>query len=466
MKKAFVTYFLGGAFFVLLTLCVWSCSDDEKETVLEVDQTLTTTGVQAGIDGGFFFVTVKSSGEWKASLPEECDWAGLMKTSGKGDDVICISIDENYNEPVRSTILTLISGDQRCEVPIMQETSNENADYFNISRSKGLAYGYDLRKFKVKNNAVFSLQVIDSLRKTDEMSYGTLLESDKLSTIVVRDVNVDSLETKQDSLCVRMSLNVAYGTFKLGISGGYHSGEDRKTTMKQFKSAADYSSLEARLGYEDVMAIYQDWLDAGKPEDDLRGLLLTSGFSKKLNALLNAKGEAATKQAAKNLVNAYGPAVVVNTQLGGSFVLEFYADSIYTKETMGVDSAKVTAAVKAGVFSLDANVSADYQKIMEEILQHSVSSCEIKGGNSQDQSAIYDDFKGHNYAQLNKSVKAWINGLVTSDDKATNNAELIRVEVVPIWVFVEEGNAQTVLRNYVLETFKGVKEVERLAEDY
>ena len=446
-----------------------SCNRDET-IELEVDKNILSTGIVSGIDGGFFDIPVKSNGEWTASLPQECEWAGLLGTKGSGDETVTLSVDPNYTGAGRSTTVTICNGESTYNVAVTQEMSDENAEFCNIAMSKGLGYGYDLRTFKVKSNAVFNLKAMNKLAEDDEFEYGTLFESDRKSILQVADVNIDSVETKKDSLCIKLSLEIAYGTFKFGLSGGYHSGEERSTTSTRYTSAANYPSLEARMGYAEAFSHYNDWVTASKPTyidgvkangKDYRGSLLSNAFVKKMDSLTVAcakNDSVKAKKVSNEILNTFGPTVIVSSTMGGAFALEFYVDSIFTKEVMGIDSAKVSADIKSGMFDLKADVSADYQKDMTSILEHSVCSCELKGGRSSDQATIYEHFKNKEYGKLNAAVREWISNMVTSEDKNTNTAELIKVDIVPIWIFAE-GDAQNVLKSHVMEVYKDVKEM-------
>ena len=474
MKRVKNFFLKSGLLMMAMGMTFTSCNDEDALR-LEVDKNLLSTGIVSDVEGGFFDIPIKSNGEWTASLPDDCEWAGLLGAKGNGDNIITLSIDDNYVGAGRSTVVTINNGEVTYNVAVTQETGNENAEFVNIAASKGLGYGYDPKNYKIKQSAVLNVKAMNQLAEEDDIEYGTLFESDRLSVLEVTDVNIDSLETKKDSLHVALSMSISYGTFKFGLSGGYHSSEERNTTMRQYRSAAHYPTLEARMGYADALSFYADYLAeqsedprAAQTEKDYRKSLLSNSFAKKMTALSAAcddNGVDSTKanKLAKEILNTYGPTVIVSSTLGGSFALEYYADSIYTHEEMGMDSAKVSAKISTGLFSLDAEVSAEYQKDMTEILQHSICSCVLKGGNSKDQAAIYEHFKAKEYGLLNEAVRDWISNMETSDDKKTNTAELISVDVVPIWIFAE-GTAQDILKAYVMSVYKDVEEMEELAK--
>lgn len=475
MKKIF----LKSATLMMATVAVvtmfTSCREDEDWN-LEFDKDILSTGVVADIDGGFYHINIKSNSAWTAKLPEDCDWAGLLKKSGKGDAKLSICIDPNYTQPERTAILTLSNEENSYEIIVRQETSDKNAGYYNIAETKGLGFGYDPKTLTVKPNAIFCLEAMDSLKKQNKLKYSNLFVGNRTAKLEAINCNVDSVEEKKDSLQISLSLDIAYSNFKFGIHGGYTSDEERKSYMKEYKTAAKYPTLETKLGYRNAITHYQQWVNSGMPEDDLRGYLLSIGFAYDVEELVQACNSANVdstklKRLAMNIISDYGPTVVVNTQLGGSFSLQFHVDSIWTKDYVSLDSVEVAASMEetvASQFSFDANVKVKYHKSATEILKHSICSCVINGGSKDDMESIYECFQNHDYSNLNTVVGEWMKNVQdkTTDSPDTNLAELINLEIVPIWLFVNDTYAQRVLRSCALEAYKDVKEMQQLAKHY
>ena len=476
MKKNF----LKNAMLMMATVAVvtmfTSCREDEG-LYMEIGNDLVSKGLTIGIDGGFYNIPIKSNGEWTASLPEECDWAGLLKKNGNGNETLCLGFDPNYAFPERSTILTISNNESSYEIVLKQETSNENTGYSNLANSKGLGWGYDPINMTISNkSAVLSLATIDSLKKKDPMSYGNMYVYNKIAQFDATNCNVDSIEEKRDTLGVKLSIDISYKNFSFGLSGAYESSEDRNTTMKRYRTAVAYPTLEARVSYADVIAHYYEWLETGNNnETDLRGSLLSFGFaraSKKLVTACNGQtsDSAKIRKLAMAIVGEYGPAVVVNIKMGGALTMQFYMDSTWTKENMGVKDATVKAKIDSTLtsyFKLDAGVSVTYEKAATEIFKNSVYSCLISGGAKEEMESLYDCFKTQNYSNLNSEVGKWITNISnhTTDDD-TNLAELLSVDIVPIWVFVDDDEAQEVLRSCTLEAYKDVPMIEQLAKVY
>lgn len=464
--------FFRGLTFLLAFNCVglMSCSDDEA--VFSVDPDVVNAGVSTDLDGGYYDIDVKSNGKWTASLSSDCEWAMILNNEGKGNGSVTLFIEGNYTNIGRTATLTITNGDEPVSIRVSQDNTlggqpvangDDDRYFINVASAKGLGMGYDLKDHKTRA-AVINLKAIEKLMEEDDVTYYGLYTSNPISKLEAGDVNVDSVEIKNDSLGVRLDMKIAYGTFKLGISGGFHSTEERATTAKSFKTAANYPTMEAALDYSSVAANYENWMTEGKPvyvneakkEKDYRASLLTPGFASKRDSVIAAiQNKANSSELAsflKILIDTYGPVVTTRSTLGGMFALECYYDSIYVKEDMALDSAKISVSIKAGLFSLDAGVAASYGKASTEILQHSTCSCVIMGGEQNGQTGIYTNFKNQTYASLNKSVGEWVKGIVTTDDKKTNNSEVISIELVPIWLFFDNTSAG-VVQEYVLKRY-------------
>ena len=470
IRKCFLNNAMLMASVAIVVLCT-SCREDES-LVFEIGNDLVSNGLDIDIDGGFYNIPIKSDFAWTASLPEDCDWAGLSRRRGDGTATLCICFDPNYTEPERSTILSISNGESVHEIVLKQRTNDQNSDYYNLANSKGLGWGYDPVTMKIKRSgAVLCLDAMDLLKSTNS----NMFVSNKLSILDALECSVDSVEKKKDTLGVRLHVDISYMNFSLGLSGAYVSGEKRNTKMKRYKTAVAYPTLEARVSYADAIAHYYDWCEEKNPqENDFRGHLLTNGFAKRVQNLITAcnaqtPNDTDVRKKAKEIIDKYGPAVVVNTQMGGSLSLLLYVDSTYTEEKWGIDTAVVSAKISntiGGFFSLDANVAASYRNSATEIFTNSNCTCLINGGKRDDMANIYACFQEKRFDELNSEIGNWIANIstYTTDNDSTNLAELISVDIVPIWCFVEDTKARSVLRSYALESYRGVTLMEQMAK--
>lgn len=454
--------------FFVMTLPLWtSCSDDDETPTLNVSEELSQKGISTDLKGGLFTIPVTGDAAWTASLPKDCKWAMLLQESkeGQGDGEVKLYVGQNLTGATRKTELTLATASQKIIISVKQnETVNGQAPgnaghaYIQLAATKGVGVGCDLNDFYDTEMEIFKLkEPIVNMEMVEELmnagkAYGSIYRENKINQIKATDVNIDSVEVKSDTLGISLSLQIAYGTFKFGLSGGYHSSEERVSNAKQFKTAGNYPRMTNTLSYATLLGLIRN-IKENTPNADILQCLLTPGFQYYREALAEAcaddSNSSETQQLMAEIVDVFGTGVMIGSTLGGMYALEFYADSVYVKEKMGIEDAKVTAKISAGLFSLDANVDATYTKQATEILQHSTCSCLIKGGSMSKMQAVLDDFQSKNYGNLReKSVSEWANSIQLSEDPYESNVELLDANIVPIWNFFT-GTSQKVLKEYV-----------------
>lgn len=466
----------------IASLSFVSCSDKDGEAILTVDPSF-SNGLVVARTGGFYKIPITADQAWTARLGDGCNWAKLLDTNGMGSDTITICIDANYHETGRKSNVLITSGDKVIAVPISQRTPDENAgsDYYDLCTNKGLGFGFDISKSKFRNKAVsvFNLEAINLLineSTINKLRFRNMFVTDEINDFDAKDIHVDSIEKKKDSLHVALSFNINYGLFHLGVSGGYNGGEDRRTDSKRYKVNQTLPKLIATVNYKMILNEYRNWIRDGRKftkteggEDyDYRAFLLSSTVTRQLDSLETSIDSTHIRHAAEGLYNDLGPALIVGSTLGGSLALDLYVDTVYFKEYMHLDSAKVTAAFKSGLFSFDAKVNVSYVKDAVEMLKHSNCTADIKGGDGAVSSKIFYAFRDSSYTQLDSLFQKWANSVVLSKESNKNTASLIDVDLVPIWVLVDEYNpARAYMRKYVLEQLKATQNqqlIDRFAE--
>lgn len=458
-----------------------SCQDDEASTKFSVEENYVKNGIEVPQTGAMVSIPVNCKGSWTASLPEDCDWAGLLVSQGKGDQKVVVLVDVQPEDIVRSTNLTLKSGDEVITIPLRQKVGRQNAGQSQFAAEKSLGSGLVLDSTKVSKGvagftttaaAVFNMIGIDSLAAQDKLHYAQVFKATKRAVLKAEDAVFDSIEEKKDSLCVKLTCNISYGSFKLDIYGKIRAGEERNTTGKIVRFAADYPVFEASVNYDDLVFAYRDWLDEGCPETtangqpDYRSAVLSVGFANKIkrfdeliknNPDQSYKTNATIRRQCKAIVDAHSPLIITRIVLGGNYSLEADMDSVYTKEYFNIDSASVATTIKAGLFTLEAGVSAEYQKIMEEWLKHSSVSGLVVGGEKGKYSSLYGMLTSRDFT--NKTpLTEWANSLKLGSDTEEGNLELLTIDAVPVWLFFSD-EAQEVLLEYI-----GDQEVFRKSE--
>lgn len=434
-----------------------ACSESVSESFLSVDPSV-SEGIVADLDGGFYKIPITADQAWTVRLEDDCDWASLVNSKGNGSGSIEVCVDANYTGTGRKTNVLVSAGDKVVIVPVSQRTPNTNdEDFYNIASNKGLGYGFDLSSFSNGNTMVFNLKAIQKLVELDDLEYDGMFTSDVINNYMADDIHVDSIEEKADTLGVYLRMNINYGLFHLGVKASYKGTEDRKTYSSRYKVVQSVPMLKSSINYMEILSHYRDWVSEDCPDNDYRKNLLQNTVRKLLNELEQAKDEDTMKKKAQGLYSCLGPALISGTTLGGSVAMQLYVDSIQHEETMHLDTAEVDVAFKSGLFSLDAKVNVEYKKQATEILNHTDCNAEIHGGSGATSSALYNAFKAKQYENLDTLFQNWVGSLKLDNNKKTNTTSIINVEVVPIWVLVDEDNpARDYLRNFVLKQLEAV----------
>lgn len=438
------------------------CSESDSEAFFAVDPTV-STGIIAELDGGFYQIPITANQKWTARLEDGCDWASLSDDEGNGSGSIELSVDANYKGTGRKANVFISSGDKIVCVPISQRTPDANEeDFYDIASNKGLGFGLDLSSFSNGNTMVFNLKAIQKLMEQDDLEYEGMFNSDEIDDFHADEISVDSIEDKKDSLGIELRFNINYGLFHLGVKAKYRGEEERKTDSHRYKVSQSLPMLEASINYNEILSHYRAWIKNGRPKkledektNDYRGNLLQKSVITRLDTLELSKDSTRIKQAAQWMYSNLGPALITGTTLGGSVAMQLYVDSVYFNEVMALDTAYVDVAFKSGLFSLDANVNVGYKKESTEHLKHSVCDADIHGGDAASSSALYNAFRTKKYNDLDTLFQNWVKSLKLSNVKKENTASIINMDVVPIWVLVDEYNpARSYLRQYVIQQLK------------
>ncbi len=454
----------------LLTGTLSSCSSDEFTTQLEVSDALTTDGISAEIDGLVTTFNITSNDSWTITMPEEAEeWIYLPTTSGKGNGEVLVSIDPNFGSAeARSTTLIISAGGQTRQVAVIQRPSYEGQPVANDSASaaqiaiasqKGLGLGYDLSAFKATTNSVINLKAVNKLMESkDAYAYGDLFTYNSEGTAKAQGAVTDSVETKSDSLGVKLSFDITYGKFKLGIKGAYHGYENKTHLSDAYHYGATYNVATASVDLPTIVELCTSPEDYAVNDDDTKPMksLLTVGFQgakKKVEAAYKEK--ASTDSAIQNLINKYGLAVVAGCRLGGDIALQIRFDLDSVGETMHVDQATLTTGIKQGLLKLDAEVVVDYKKQSINLLKNSEYSFEISGGSTEalnDLISALTDIREENDsvdAAVHNRIDAWIRSIKADKSETMSYSNL---SVYPIWSFFD-GDVSAAVEAYIKKKY-------------
>ncbi len=443
-----------------------SCSDDDDKE-FSIEETFTKEGITTDYTGGIYKIKVNGNSEWEASVPDNAKWVNLVVKNGKGGQQVVILVEPKYDGISRNTELTVKSGSDSFKIPVKQIVSRDNAtDGLDVVVSKGLGNGYNVEDYTYTSASVLNVAAIKAVMETDPIKYNRLLNEDYKNVLKAEDAQGDSLEDKTDTLGVKISCNISYGKFAFGVSGEISTGEKRVSNAKSYHLSANYPLYIGTVNLRAVLSAYNEWLDEGKPQTDAKGnadyrsCLIQSDFLKISNELeeiitadqvnyTNYMDNWEVMTICSEIMENYGPAIITKSTIGGSYVLDCQYDSTYTNETFDINKATVTAKIKAAVFELDAKVSVDYNKQMEETLKHANFKAEIYGGGLTERQNVYSKFLAREFNDKT-AINTWAQSLTIDKDLNKNKTELINSEISGIWSFLGR-NSQRVVMQYIAD---------------
>ncbi len=480
-----------GAFIVAFGLS--SCSDDDISSIQPVNGEVVTNGVSAYAESAVVQIPIQANKAWTASVDEDCDWLTVVNEGGNGAGVLSVVLDDNIGGNMRTTIISVKSGDETSEVKVSQYgevegfvADNGNADYIQTAATKKLGVGCNFIEFydnpsvglSYKRNSAFNIAALKKLNDSENIDYYGLVSTTPRSKLEFQEAKMDSVLDKTDSLSVKFSLSISYGKFSFGIGGEYHGNEDVKSHSLRLGYGADYPTLDAGIAYEDALTHYYNYLDeqssstkSGSRDnddediDEYRKSIMTTGLAKIVKNLQQAvadKNKTNIKGNIKKLISNYGTGIVVGSTLGGNIVLDLSVDSAYIESTMSIDSAYVTIGFETGLFKLDANVSVDYLNSSIELLQNSCYQLDVSGGDMTKAAAVIEAMSNPTYNNtIPTLINEWAQTITNGDDATTCNADLLDVEIVPIWEMVDDFESQEAIISYLKELYPNSKFIQK-----
>lgn len=467
MKRIYCRGIYGLAFLFLIS--VFSSCQTEDPVSID-DSVVTTNGIQLSVLDGTCSFNVKGEGKWEAVLSEGCDWATILNSEGEGADTIEIIYDTNNTGIERHATVTLKSGKSNVEVALTQAASidggapDNDAEFIKLAGTKYLGYGCNLLEFfdDAKNNPltytacnVVNTTAISRLMEEDDFGeYATLANTSEITNTDYENVRIDTIVDKKDNLSISIDIQVAYGLMKFGLSGAYHGGETLGSEVLQIKTGANYPTLEASVNYADILAAYDEWVEEGSPKKDYRMSILTKGFANVREQLRKACNEGNASADEVNglvgkIIRDYGTGIVTRSKLGGMIALQLEIDSVYIKEGLNLDSAKITADLKAGLFNLKGEAKAAYTNNAINHFRNSRHKVKMLGGDAKMIKSIMSTFENSTFdMKLADDIVDWSNTIVNSNDRQ-NTAELLDVEVKPVWVMFTDTKSVSAIKDYL-----------------
>lgn len=459
---------ISGALLLLIISFITSCKSDEPISIDDSD--VTTHGLRVSVLDGACSFNVKGEGKWEALLSEGCDWATIINTEGDGKGTVEVIYDTNNTGTERYATITLKSGESVVAIPLTQAASidggapDNDAEFIKLAGTKYIGYGCNLLEFfdDAKNNPltytacnVVNTTALSRLMENDDFGeYATLANTTEITNTDYENIRIDTIVDKKDNLGISIDIQVAYGLMKFGLSGAYHGGETLSSEVLQIKTGANYPSLEASVNYADILAAYDEWVDEGSPKKDYRMSILTKGFANIREQLRKAcNDDKASAEEVDGIVGRiirdYGTGIVTRSKLGGMIALQLEVDSVYIREVTSLDSAKITADITAGLFNLKGEAKATYTNNAINHFKNSRHKIKMLGGDGKMMKSIMSTFENSSFdMKLADAVVDWSNTIVNSNDRS-NTAELLDVEVKPIWVMFTDLKSVDAIKKYL-----------------
>lgn len=460
---------------ILFMSCLTACSDDDTPAGQPIDNDIIENGLNVYAQSNIVKIPVEATGAWSASVPDDCDWLTMLGSKGNGHGVMTIVLDDNIGGEMRSTTVTLNADGATSEFRISQYgelegvvADNGSEDYIHTAATKKLGAGCNLIEYydsqysngkpvalSYKRNSVFNLATLEDLHDTGKREYRDIVNATPREELNFQAAAMDSIIDKRDSLGVAFCLNVSYAKFHFGVSGGYHGNEDLKDHTLKLAYSAEYPTLDAGISYMDAITHYSKCIaDTKATDDDLRRTILTTGMADVRNKIQTAVKNNNTTLAngyIAQMVRNYGTGVVVGSTLGGRITMDLDMDSLYIKETMGVDTATVKVGFELGLFKLNANVEVSYLNSSLSVLQHSRYKLEIAGGDMVKAGEVLQALSKADYSStgLPKIISNWAESIRNDVDYTKCNADLLQVDIIPIWEIFDDFECQDAVINYL-----------------
>ena len=458
----------------LMAFCFVACSDDDDDNVFTIDDTLKTDGITTDEDGGIFEIAVNGNSEWSVNAPDK--WVNIIVGKGKGNSKAVILVEAKYDGISRNSTLTFKVGDKNINIPVKQIVNKQNV-VNDLSSSKGLGFAYNVKKFEKGTIQLFNLEAIRSVKEAFGPRYANIIIEGARSELKAEDAICDSLVDKSDTLKVALSCNISYGAFKFGISGQLDSHEKQFSSTKQINMASNYPKYEGVINTSVILSAYNDWKNNDtkgllEGQYDCRGWMINSdllGYLEELTEVANESDAASYKDdidiedICSDIESLAGPVFVAKAIVGGSYMLQCDFDSVWTEQSFAIKDGKVTAELKAGLFSLDAEVKVSYANQMTETLEHANYKALFKGGDMQTAQGIWTAFRKLERTsaaskEYNDSINKWVGTFNLGDENVKNsgNCELIEVDLEGPWNLLDRRarKAKRYLMNYIADKYK------------
>ncbi|MBO5595836.1 MAG: hypothetical protein J5917_03570 [Bacteroidales bacterium] len=256
---------LAAAAMLLAAAALFSCQKDQEDEIsmVTVDKTIETRGVETDMKSAVIDVPVKSDGEWHVTITQGTPrWLRIegWNVVYKGDATLTLIIDENLSKVDRKAMLRITNsvGELVQAIPVTQfynyegeaPTNGSGQAFADKGLGTALAYDYALNLKQMVNMNPGEYQaskvhllnnVLNFARIDDWMSRGMMQKSTYVEApIPVSDLEavlLDSCLTQNKHLTVAMDLGIEFGPLSVAGHGEYNS------TRMESRAHVDYTII-------------------------------------------------------------------------------------------------------------------------------------------------------------------------------------------------------------------------------
>jgi len=455
--------------------------------------------------GGFIEIPVTATGEWTASLPEDCKWAKVINDEDSGTGAVTVFTDylNPENTEDRRTELTVTAGKTKKSIRIrqylgMHDGENDAATVSDdawgntllgmgvniVNTGKGEAGMY-------KGNWVTSPENAKMIAQ-NSARYNRVFVSSTSSEDIGKEGVAKELHSKQDTLGIRASVSVTYGLFSLKIEGEYGSNETEVNNKVSYSTEYQAPRAKAWLGARDLASLANMTVSKRAYEDEeeykqmrnLKNSALTGGFDGDRCEIMDKFDElygdleddfpeadstwkipTKLNKLLKSLDANYGPVYISSVLMGGSTFLNIEYDSIFVTDTLNI-SGSIKVDITSGLLNVKAGVDAGYGKTSKTIMEHSKSTFTVRGGEGSKRSAVMnaltlkdtnvgpDVTKDIDVAKVHAALAEWSASVPDGEPTQSNSKYFAAITYgySPVWAFF--GEYASFVREFFIRTYK------------
>ncbi len=449
-----------------------SCSDDSaSDWTPSVSIEGGVNNVTLNREDGDFTLGVAANGSWTAEVVgEDADWLSLITSEGNGAGSVRYIVEPNTTDLDREARIDIKCGDKTVSYTVRQTTVSEvddvlgenagETDYSLFGATVPIGYGMHIKgtSSMTRFNAgqIFNVKNLDKEEVQEYMDgeYVTMYEE---PTTKVNLISGKEFRDKSQHIGAKLSVNIQFGLFKLGLKGAFNMFEGTVDTTYNYSASASVPLQTATLEYSSILDDYENL-----PEN-LQKLVLTNSFTKLRDQIqeLVASGADTTSQelnkALKSLDSKFGPVFCSEAQLGGTTNVSLALSSSEAKDTLAI-SGELSAGFTS-LFSLDVTASADFLSTSRASLENSELNVSVTGGSKTARTDLVKAMRvitdpNTSAATVNETlIDAIGKWSETIDVNTPGNFTCTDYSLIGIWELFTDEEAREVVKEYMRKQY-------------